>query len=232
MNGFPGATGLTLLLAMLLSVAVFFVLARRGSAGRTPLVLGIACMGWFVPLVVFLLSNPPANLPLFAIRHVLPATVLLTLLCAYGVELLATTAERTRLTAADGGRGLPFAPAGCMPFLRLLHAGTARYPYDQVGQMVAAQQRSGTPAYTVWYYGIGEPVNFYCRYACVQKLPGSDAALPSRFIFLYRPFAKDETVVYHRLLRDGYMDDEHTDFADGLQTPYGPRAALLERRRR
>lgn len=227
-NSFPAATTVALLVLVCLSAAALGFLARRRELGRAPVVLALACMGWLAPLIVFGLSEPPINLPLFAQRHVLPATVLLTLLCAYGLELLSQRFAGSRnLVMTAGSVCLLLLAAG--PTVQSLRAGTLRYPYDRMEEAVLAREQSGTPAFAVWYYGVAEPINFYCKRTCVQQLPDGDAALPSRLLLLYRPSSKKEVSAYKRLLGEGYTDVDHTYFSDGLKTAYGTTAATLAR---
>ncbi len=227
-GNFPGATLLALLLLLVFSGAALVLLARQGILRRTPLVLALALMGWLTPLLVFVLSEPPVNLPLFALRHVLPATVLLTLLCAFGLELLSRLLVHGRRAVFALGSLCLLLLAG-VPTLQALHGGATRIPYDRVEALVLHDKQAGLPAYAVWFYGIGEPVNFYCHTACVHDLPASDTALPANLLLLYRPASKSEALVYKRLLGEGYVDLAHTYFTDGLGTPFGTSAATLAR---
>jgi len=74
------------------------------------------------------------------------------------------------------------------------------------------------------------PVNFYCRHQCVQQLPDSDTALPQQLMLLYRPSSKSERSTYKQLLKEGYIDEDHTYFTDGQKDSYGTMVATLIRR--
>ncbi|MGI4827017.1 MAG: glycosyltransferase family 39 protein [Janthinobacterium lividum] len=227
-GNFPGATMLALLFAFVLSAIALVLAARHGGLRRSPAILAIVLMGWLPPILMFGLSEPPINLSLFALRHVLPSTVLLLLLCCYGVERLAAAAgSHSRAVAITGAACLALL-AG-VPTLQLLHAGTSRYPYDRVEGSVIAAESHGAPAYAVWFYGEGEPVNFYCGHACVQPLPTTHNQLPSRFVLLYRPGSGRERKFYQQLLGEGFLDQGHEYFTDGQQTPYGTMVVTLER---
>lgn len=227
-GNFPGATTLALLLAFVLSVVALVLVSRRGSLRRAPVVLALALMGWLPPILMFGLSEPPVNLSLFALRHVLPSTVLLLLLCCYGLERLAATAgARSGAVAVAGAVCLLLLAA--IPTVQVLHAGTSRYPYDHVESSVVAAEAHRTPAYAVWFYGEGEPVNFYCGHTCVQPLPSTETQLPPQFLLLYRPGSGRERKAYQQLLGDGFVDTGHEYFTDGQRTPYGTMAATLQR---
>jgi hypothetical protein len=74
-----------------------------------------------------------------------------------------------------------------------------------------------------------EPVNFYCKVACIQALPKDESALPDHLLLLYRPRVVEEENMYHRLVQNGYTDVDHVLYSDGLGTPWGTMAATLER---
>ncbi len=228
----PGATTLALAVAVALSVSALVLVARRSRVATAPLVVAVAAMAWLPPGIIFLFSSPPLNLPLFGLRHVLPSTVLLPLLCCYGLE---------RLTQLPGPgfrqwrHSLLAAGAACLlllaalPTAEALHAGTTRYPYDRVEAVVAKAGTRGVPTYAAWQYGEGEPVNFYCARACVQALPAPGGALPPRFVLLYRPHSGKERLAYQTLVREGYVDEAHSYFTDGLRTDFGTETAQMER---
>ncbi len=226
-GNFRGATALVLLLAVGLSLAAC-TLVSRGIARRTPLVIAVALMGWLPPLLLFALSNPPLNLPLFALRHVLPATALLLLLCCYGLERIAQRWDaHSRLIAAAGSAGILLLAA--TPTWTVLHAGPTRYPYDEVEKAVVAGESHGTVAYAAWFYGEGEPVNLYCGRACVQALPDAPKDLPGHFLLLYRPASGDELTLYRGLLRAGFVNAGQRYYTDGQGTAYGTIVVKLER---
>ena len=225
---FPGATMLALLLAFLLSTTALVMISRSRGLRRAPVILALVLSGWLPPILMFGLSRPPINLSLFALRHVLPSTVLLLLLCCYGLERLTQlAATRSGLVAVAGAVCLILL-AG-VPTGQVLHAGPSRYPYDQVERVVMNAAVGGTPAYAAWFYGEGEPVNFYCREACVQPLPAAEDTLPARLLLLYRPASAKERRSYQQLLQDGYVDRGHRYLTDGLGTAYGTMTADLER---
>lgn len=227
-NTFSGATLLALLLALVLCGAAFFLVARKGLLRQTPLLIGLVCMGWLPPLIIFALSRAPVNLPLFGLRHLLPATVLLTLLSAYGLELLVQQL-RTPQTAFAITACCGLVLLSAVPTFQEMRTGPFRYPYDRMKEALQVRQQKNIPAYAVWYYGVAEPVNFYCQRQCVQPLPASGAVLPPKLLLLYRPAAIDERAVYERLLHQGYIEKEHTYFTDGRKTSYGTMLATLVR---
>lgn len=116
------------------------------------------------------------------------------------------------------------------PTLQQLRSGPSRLPYDTMERAVLTKEGAGMPAYAVWYYGVGEPINYYCRRACVQEMPSSDAALPDQLLLLYRPSSKDEASVYRRLLQEGYVVENAAYFTDGMRSTYGTSLTTLARR--
>ena len=228
---FPGATTVALLLIIVLSAAALLSLQQQGILRRSPAVLALAVMGVLPPIVIFVLSQPPFNLPLFGLRHLLPSMVLLLLLSCYGAECLS---HRRQASA-------PFLAAACamcilalgtIPTLQGLRSGPMRYPYDAVERRVVQSASLGVPSYTTWFYGEGEPINFYCRMQCVQPLPKDASHLPRHLLLIYRPRVKDETAKYSELKREGYVDASHIYYTDGLGNyGCGSRTLRLSRKR-
>ena len=227
-NTFSGATVLALVLALVLSGSALFLMARQGRLRQTPLVVSLVCMGWLPPLMMFALSEPPVNLPLFGLRHLLPATVLLTLLSAYGLELLVQQVRGLRIVLAIIAC-CALVLLSAVPTLQDLRTGPFRYPYDRVKEAIQTRQKQNIPVYAVWYYGVAEPVNFYCERSCVQPFPALNAALPPKLVLLYRPALNEEKAVYERLLHQGYLENEHAYFTDGRGTRYGTMMSTLVR---
>jgi len=181
-------------------------------------------------LIIFILSTSPFNLPLFGLRHLLPSTAILLLLCCYGLERLSQASARWAPLVAAGGAAL-LLTLGTVPMIKVLQAGSTRYPYDMVEQQVEASERSGTQAFTTSFYMEGEAVNFYCKSTCVQPLPQDESALPPRLLLLYRSRVTEEEKSYRQLIQSGYADVGHVLYTNGQGGSWGTTAASLERRK-
>jgi hypothetical protein len=226
---YPGATTVAIALVLLLSIAALILVSRNETLRRSPAVVALAMMAVLPPILVYFLSIPPINLPIFGFRHLLPSTVVLLLLCCYGLERLSQAAGKRSLLVAVCGSAL-FLFIGAYPTVKALFAGPTRVPYDRVAQQIEASERGGTEAFAASKF-LYEPVNFYCRETCVQMLPENDAGLPPQLILLYRPSEKTEISRYKQLIQSGYTDVRHEYYTDGVGSPWGTMAADLERAR-
>jgi hypothetical protein len=227
---FRGATSLVLLLIIVLTSVALLSVSRRETLRRSPSLVALALLGLLPPSLVFVISNPPLNLPLFGLRHLLPSTVLLLLLCCYGLECAARLAGRRFRPMAVAG-AICILALSATPTLQALHAGPTRFPYDRIAELVKDEKQAGVSTYTAWFYGEGEPVNFYCHEACVQALPDGNMQLPAHIVLLYRPHSGWETKAYRQLSQKGYVDKGDTYYTDGLRSQYGVLAAELEKAR-
>jgi hypothetical protein len=181
-------------------------------------------------LINFFLSTSPFNLPLFGLRHLLPSTAVLLLLCCYGLERLSQASARWAPLVAVGGTAL-LLTLGTVPTIKALQAGPTRYPYDMVERQVVASERSGTQSFAASSYMEGEPVNFYCKSTCVQPLPEDQLALPPRLLLLYRSRVTEEEKRYRQLIQSGYADVGHVLYTNGQGGSWGTTAASLEWRK-
>jgi hypothetical protein len=227
---FPGATTVALFLILVLGVAALVLVSRKQTLRQSPAVVALAAMAVLPPLIIFILSTSPFNLPLFGLRHLLPSTAILLLLCCYGLERLSQASARWAPLVAAGGAAL-LLTLGTVPMIKVLQAGSTRYPYDMVEQQVEASERSGTQAFTTSFYMEGEAVNFYCKSTCVQPLPQDESALPPRLLLLYRSRVTEEEKSYRQLIQSGYADVGHVLYTNGQGGSWGTTAASLERRK-
>ena len=223
-----GATAIALAVVILLVAAALICDSRRNMLRHNLLLLICVFTGFLAPLALFILSRKPVNLPLFGLRHVLPATSLLCLVCCYGLTKLSEAAGRYRKGAFAAGALLLLALAA-VPEIDAFRHGPARFPYDTIEQQVVAEESKGIPAYTTWLYGIGEPVNFYCHSSCVMDIYENADHLPQKFVLLYRPRNSKEAKEYLDLLSHGFVTDESTYYTDGAKNPSGTTAATMER---
>jgi hypothetical protein len=223
-----GATAVALAVVILLAAAALICHSRRRMLRHNLLLLICVFTGLLAPLALFILSRKPINLPLFGLRHVLPATSLLCLVCCYGLTKLSEAAGQYRKAVFTAG-ALLLLTLAAVPEIDAFTHGPARFPYDAIEQQVAAEESKGIPAYTTWLYGIGEPINFYCHSSCVLDIYESADHLPQKFVLLYRPKNSREAKEYLDLQSHGFVTDESTYYTDGAKNPSGTTAATMER---
>jgi hypothetical protein len=199
--------GTALVLLIIGFLSLMALLPERRPLRPSPILLTLFLMSFLPPLVVFVLSLPPINLPLFGIRHFLPSILAIILLCSYGCERLA---QRFRAQQA-----LIFSAAAAflilitlVPSLHAFALRPTRVPYDRVSTQVQTDRAQGIPTYTteVSFYGIGNPVNFYCASECVEHLPLNDHNLHPQFVLLYRAATPSDSAFYHQLQREGFSE--------------------------
>lgn len=225
---FKGATTLVFLLAILLALAALKYIPKQ-SLLVSPAVVTLFSLAFIPPIVVFLLSVPPLDLPLFGLRHHLPSIVALVILCSYGLEVLALRFGENRARVFAIGSILLLGIAGVTCANGLAHL-PARYPYDRIAHDVQANFAKGPEAFTTWPYGIGAPVNLYCGTRCVEPLPADESRLPSTFVLLYRPRAEQEMPYYKRLIRDGYSPiSTPVYYTDGRHGIWGTSIVVMQR---
>ena len=227
---FRGATTLAFCVAAALSVVALGLLSRRQSLRNAPVVVALSLAAIVPPLILFILSMRPFNLPLFGLRHLLPSIVALCVLCCYGLENLAARFERYMgLIFATGSSVLLMFTL--VPTYAVIVHGPIRIPYEVVAKAVRLQIGDERQVYTTWPYGIGAPVNYYCGTNCVQPLPTEDTNLPEKIALLYRPEVLQEAKRFQDLLKDGFAVGSNTYYTDGRQSDFGTSVAVLTRGR-
>lgn len=223
---FHGSTTLVLLVIALLGLAAILLTPRHIANSPAPVIL--LCLGILPPVIVFILSRPPINLPLFGLRHFLPSIPCMILLCSYGLDRLAQKAMTYRAAATAFGAVVLLLIAA-VPTMQNLRSRPSRIPYDVVSHAVMLDHAEGMPAYATWFYGVGEPVNFYCATQCVNPLPEADAALPSKFVLLFRPRSSSDTQRLEQLQHEGFSEIQQQYYTDGGHSIYGTTLAVLQR---
>lgn len=225
---FKGATTLVCVLVVVLSISGLRLRPKGESLRDLPIIVALVVFATLPPFAVLLLSVKPVYLPLFGLRHLLPSIVALAVLCSYGLERLALRSARFsgRVLAAGSSMLLILA---LEPTLISMSQGPSRYPYNTIARDVRIQHDAGRNVYATWFYGIGEPVNYYCGPKCVEPLPKDDSALPATIVLLYRPQASQELQRYKDLLENGFVTGPSTYYTNGRQTPFGTSMVLLMR---
>jgi 4-amino-4-deoxy-L-arabinose transferase-like glycosyltransferase len=226
---YRGATTAAIVIVLVLSIAALVLVSRTQTLRQSPAIVALAVMAVLPPVLVYFLSLPPANLTIFAFRHLLPSTAALLLLCCYGLERISqASGKRAYLVAVCGSALLLF--LGAFPTVQMLSAGPSRIPYDKVALQIEASDRGGTQAFAASDF-LSEPVNFYCKSVCVQILPENESGLPPLLLLLYRPKSGMDADKYSRLIQSGYADVNHDYYTNGSGSPWGTMVAKLERRR-
>ncbi len=227
---FNGATTLAFGLGAVLALAALKIRSPQRPLGDMPVLVTLASLATLPVLSIFFLSVWPFNLPLFGIRHLLPSIVFLSLLCCHGLENLALRSGRFYGQVIAVGSLVLLVFALVPSFTRLAN-GPSRYPYDRIAKDIRLSPGIGRQVYTTWYYGIGEPVNYYCAAKCVEPLPAGYSVLPQAIVLLYRPRAPKEAQRYKDLLKEGFAPDSNpVYYTDGRQSPWGTSLVLLTRR--
>ena len=211
-GNFRGGATLAFLIVMGLASVALFRASKAHALRQNPAVIAIALMSVLPPCIVFLLSNPPFNLPLFLLRHFLPSLTLLMLLSCYGLELLNQSLGRQFRPISVCGAMLMLA-IGALPSLLGPSRGPLRFPFYAVVPRVESSDRSGTQAFAASFYMEGEPVNVYCGRTCVEPLPAPAARLPQHLLLLYLPDFPSDAESYRRLIEEGYADVGHMSYA-------------------
>lgn len=206
---FPGATTVSCLIMVSLLCCVFVPRVGTEPAGlaeSADMELSLASMAVAPPVILWLMSQSPLQLPIFGERHLLPAIIPVLVLVSYGLQRVSKLARRSLHRGVLMSIGtLVLCGFQAAPVFRDW-PGPVRQPYSVVAEDLLTVPEFQLPAYTTWPYGIGEPVNFYLKRGkrAVQDLPDANglATLPARAVLLYRPAAPGEDSRVRRLLRE------------------------------
>ena len=225
---FKGATTLALILVVILSISALSLSPQGRSVRESPTLLVLFSLATVPPFIIFALSTRPFYLPLFGVRHLLPSVALMGLLCCHGVEVLAGHSRHFHRHIFAAGALVVLIMAGTPTLVNMAH-GSSRFPYNSIARDVRFQIGVGRRVYTTWFYGIGEPVNFYCGATCVQPLT-KEAALPDSIVLLYRPNVPTESQSYRNLLnKEGFTTVSDSYYTNGGHSTFGTSMAILRR---
>lgn len=222
---------LVLLLMLALGAIALVQVSKSQTLRRSPAVVALVMLGVLPPLIIFLLSNPPFNMPLFNLRHFLPSMALLLLLCCFGLERLSQAFTRGAPLIAVCGAVLILL-LGAIPAIKTLQEGPMRFPWYELVDRVMASDSMGTQAFASSFKPDGEAVNFYCGSICVQPIPENEAALPDRLLLIYVPETSQNKFQYSQLIQSGYAETDHVSYQ--IFSLFGETevvTASLERRR-
>jgi 4-amino-4-deoxy-L-arabinose transferase-like glycosyltransferase len=205
------AIALVLLLMLALAVIALVLVSKNQTLRRTPAVVALVMLSVLPPLIIFLLSNPPFNMPLFNLRHFLPSMALLLLLCCFGLERLSEASKRAAPLIAICGSVLILL-LGAIPAIKTLEGGPMRFPWYELVDRVKTSDSLGVQAFASTFKPDGEAVNFYCKSMCVLPLPENQTALPNRLLFIYVfQTAKDDSQ-YNQLILSGYTETDRISY--------------------
>jgi 4-amino-4-deoxy-L-arabinose transferase-like glycosyltransferase len=229
---FKGATTFALFIGLGLLIANFLIapILKRNHGETAPLpawcIMALLLTALVPPVVLFGLGRGPLRLPLFGTRHLLPSVVPFCLLCSNGLQELATRLGRRRLILSVGAAILM--ALGFVPTAAALRTLPRRVPYDRIARDLNGPVLNSWNAYTPWFYGIGQCVNFYSSTARVSSLPTAYESLPRQLIFLYRPDVPEEQLQLDRLVHFGYASLPYVNYySAGRGRGFGMKLVVL-----
>jgi uncharacterized membrane protein len=199
----PGATTFAFLLVAALIGCALFLRTADETPQRKIIVRTLALAAVAPPLILFLLSRWPWNLPIFGLRHLLPAFVPAMLLLGLGVTNLALRAQHAIRPAIFLALGAAVLCIFQLAPVLQRWPGPVRQPYARVAADIL-QLGPELPIFTTWHYGIGGPVSFYLPSGWrVYPLQASAASqYPDRFVVLYRPGVPRENEIVQTVCRN------------------------------
>ncbi|MBS1876157.1 MAG: hypothetical protein JSU00_23290 [Acidobacteria bacterium] len=229
----PGATTAAFALMAFLVGCAFWLrpLPARQNSSRLDVRVSMAAMALAPPLLIWLATRRPLQLPIFGERHLLPAVAPALMLMSYGLMRLASLAGRpVYRTALLAGSAIILCAFQIAP-VRHDWPGPVRNPYSKIAEDLAKQPDLQAPVYAVWSYGVADPVNFYLKGANrqVYSIPDSPVETwPGRVIVLYRPdVLKEDGLVREALHRYSVITSK---YYSAVGSTFGTRLVLLERR--
>jgi len=229
LSNFRGATTVGLAVGVILiCCALLPAFKRQPEDLPSPLksILGIAAV--MPPILLFLLTQRPFNLTIFGERHLLPSIVPVVLLMCYGLFRIASAGPRFRSIMIAGLGTVVLCALQITPVYRDW-PGPIRQPYEAIANDLR-ELAPGSPVYTTWEYGIGEPVSFYLsNNRKTETLPTviDPVRFPQRFILLYRPGAEPEANLIKPLLTAYTVQADRYYSGKGAPT-FGTRLLLLQ----
>jgi uncharacterized membrane protein len=224
---FSGATSLVLLAGTILIGIALLPPFRNELQPLSPRVKAtLALLLLLPPVLAFLLSRWPFNLPIFGERHALPSILAALLLVSLGLWRLSSLVSKPSRVLAGGVILLILLQVIPLWNDRL---GPSRVPYAAIADTLRRTDRE-FPVYTTWPYGIGEPVAFYLqRRRPIDELRADPATLPEKCIVLYRPAAPREDAVVHSLFDRFEITGEQ--YYSARNSAWGTRLLVLQKRK-
>jgi 4-amino-4-deoxy-L-arabinose transferase-like glycosyltransferase len=217
---FPGATTLALLLATPLVLFAIYSSARR--------FLPITAAGIATPLLVILLTLPPFAIPVFGIRHILPAVAFYLLLAALGLHALAQRCRAPRTLWTAGAAALVLFAA--IPSWQSRRDLPIRYPLREAAADVLSSRFAKLPLYSTYPYGISATLRHYLPPSRpITDLTNPRQPLPPDILLFHRPNVAAERSIAAALKDQGYQTQERRPYRSGARFSNYPELLHLRR---
>lgn len=222
---FRGATSLAFLIGAGLVCCALLPSSRKEQGevdSRTRASLALTALG--PPLLAFLLTRWPFQLPIFGGRHLLPSILPALILAAYGLWRTALRTPKPLCVLAPGA--ILLCAFQALPVWSDW-PGPSRQPYAAIATWLK-RSYPGHPIYTTYPYGIGEPVAFYLEgRRRVDPLPAGTAGMPEEWIVLYRPAVTKEDAAVRPLLDRFDILEQH--YYSARHSRWGTRLLVLRK---
>jgi hypothetical protein len=235
LNGLPApaswAVTLTVLFGgVLFGLAVARAIRTRGNARAVPSSTGTLIMAGLAvlpPCLLWFITRPPLNLPLWGIRHLTPSIAPWVLVTCAGVSLV-------------GGKKplLRGALAASLVILQsvttLTNTSQGRFfPFHKIAHLLVEKPAESPTIYLLSQPVWGPLLQYYLpRADALATLPGIDTELPSSFWLVYRPEDGAEQARLAALLSRGWSVTLHRDYEKRVGIRGVLRAALIARQGR
>ncbi len=230
-NGLPAqvswALVLTLVVGGLLVAGAAVVAFRRlPDAGLAPRSVGVLIMGSLAvipPTVLWFITRPPVNLPLWGVRQLTPSIAPWIVTVCAGLALM-----RGRVVLQAAVAATLVALQGVATVTNTVHSRFL--PFHRMARLIAAKPADGGVVYLV-----GDPpwwalLRYYLPASgSVKTLPEADSSLPRSFWLVFRPTDGGETSRVAGLLARGWSPVAQQDFEKRGGERGVLRAVLLSR---
>lgn len=227
---FPGATTVACLLGLVLICGAFLPRAGTSQTLSSGMRSTLLLMAVGPPIILWLLTRWPFQLPVFGGRHLLPATIPALILICYGLTRIAAQASGSLQYAVLGAGTIVLCLFQVAPVVRDW-PGPYRTPYSVIAADIARLDPAA-PIYTTHFYGAGQAVSFYRKGAQrVLELPelAEQKQLPSRLLVLYRPWIPEEAQKVKQLL-DRFQIISDRPYASKRGTTFPTHLAVLSKK--
>lgn len=215
-----GATSAALIAGVVLVAAAVWKWERR--------LLPLAAVGLVAPALVVLLALPPFRIPVFGIRHLLPAAGICLLLAALGLMKLAGHTRRPR-TARTAGAALLLLFAA-LPAWQTRRDLPIRYPLREAAAELLSKPLAAVPVYSAYSYGISAVLRHYLPPSrTIHSLRDAAMPLPPELLVFYRPNFGPESEAVAALTRQGYQVVDRRPYPSGARFSHYPERIHLRR---
>lgn len=209
---FPGATTVAILLAAWPAALAL----KRDPRGLATL----AAAGILAPALLIALSLPPFRIPVFGLRHILPAAGPYLLLAAWGLRAWKGRAAAAALLLIFAG----------WPAWQHRAGGPVRYPLHEAAREISQGEWARLPVYSTYPYGISMALRHYLPHErAVVDLTAPRADLPPEFLLFYRPNAPREQALLKELEARGWQAAARREYRSGARFSNYPALAVLRR---